>query len=70
MGFFDIIPLTRKLKDCGVFGKSSDEFLNDAIANRKEWELRRQQVVAEMVEKIALEERSPTNYDGSVVMEC
>ena len=29
MGFFDfyIIPLAKKLESCGVFGKSSDEFL-------------------------------------------
>lgn len=32
LGFFDnyIIPLAKKLKDCGVFGVSSDEFLNYA----------------------------------------
>jgi len=53
LGFFDfyIIPLAQKLKDCGVFGKSSDEYLNYAVQNRKEWELRGQDVVAEMVEK-------------------
>lgn len=29
IGFFDyyIIPLAKKLESCGVFGKSSDEFL-------------------------------------------
>ena len=58
IGFFDfyIIPLTKKLKECGVFGKSSDEFLNYALANRKEWEKKGQQVVAEMVATIAEEE--------------
>jgi hypothetical protein len=32
IGFFDfyIIPLAKKLKDCGVFGVSSDEYLNYA----------------------------------------
>ena len=37
LGFFDnyIIPLTRKLKDCGVFGVSSDEYLSYALANRE-----------------------------------
>jgi len=52
IGFFDfyIIPLTKKLKECGVFGVSSDEYLNYAEQNRKEWELRGQEVVAEMVE--------------------
>ena len=30
LGFYDfyIIPLAKKLKDCGVFGVSSDEYLN------------------------------------------
>ena len=40
LGFFDfyIIPLAKKLFTCGVFGVSSDEFLNYALINRKEWE--------------------------------
>jgi len=52
LGFFDfyIIPLARKLKDCGVFGVSSDEYLNYAIRNRAEWERRGCEVVDEMVE--------------------
>lgn len=47
MGFFDfyIIPLAKKLKECGVFGVSSDEFLNYAVANRKEWELKGESIV-------------------------
>ena len=45
------IPLTQKLKDCGVFGVSSDEYLNYAQKNRAEWELKGQTVVAEMVEE-------------------
>jgi len=37
IGFFDfyIIPLAKKLKNCGVFGVSSDEYLNYATKNRK-----------------------------------
>lgn len=37
LGFFDfyVIPLAKKLKDCGVFGVSSDEYLDYAISNRK-----------------------------------
>jgi hypothetical protein len=40
IGFFDfyIIPLAMKLKTCGVFGVSSDEYLNYAMNNRNEWE--------------------------------
>jgi 3'5'-cyclic nucleotide phosphodiesterase len=54
MGFFDfyIIPLAKKLKECGVFGVSSDEYLQYAITNRKEWEQRGQEVVAEMMQRI------------------
>jgi hypothetical protein len=51
IGFFDYytIPLAKKLKDCGVFGVSSDEYLDYAMKNRKEWELRGHEIVAEMV---------------------
>jgi hypothetical protein len=53
IGFFQfyIIPLARKLKDCGVFGVSSDEYLNYAEKNLKEWEREGQEVTATMVEK-------------------
>ena len=54
IGFFDfyIIPLAQKLKDCGVFGVSSDEYMCYAMENRREWESRGQEIVAEMVEKV------------------
>ncbi|CAB9519167.1 Receptor-type guanylate cyclase gcy [Seminavis robusta] len=47
LGFFDfyIIPLAKKLFKCGVFGVSSDEFLNYAEINRKEWEKKGAQMV-------------------------
>ena len=53
IGFFDfyIIPLAKKLKDCGVFGVSSDECLNYAEKNREEWENRGEDVVASMIEE-------------------
>jgi 3'5'-cyclic nucleotide phosphodiesterase len=58
IGFFDfyIIPLAKKLKDCGVFGVSSDEYLNYAIRNRQEWETRGREVVNEMVEAVLARE--------------
>lgn len=48
--FFDfyIIPLAKKLKDCGVFGVSSDEYLSFALKNRAEWESKGRAVVEEM----------------------
>lgn len=54
IGFFDyyVIPLARKLQECGVFGVASDEYLNYAIRNRKEWQERGEEVLAEMLQTI------------------
>jgi hypothetical protein len=54
MGFFDfyIIPLAKKLKMCGVFGVSSDEYLDYATNNRREWEARGQELVASYLRKL------------------
>jgi hypothetical protein len=54
IGFFDcyIIPLAKKLKDCGVFGVSSDEYLSYALQNRKEWERRGKTIVEEMAQSV------------------
>ena len=53
IGFFDfyIIPLAKKLKECDVFGVSSDEYLNYASANRQEWLSKGKQIVVGYVEK-------------------
>jgi 3'5'-cyclic nucleotide phosphodiesterase len=62
--FFDnyVIPLTKKLKDCGVFGVSSDEYLNYAFHNRDEWEAKGQEIVQqyqrEFVMKQQIQEKS------------
>ena len=56
IGFFDfyIIPLAKKLNDCGVFGVSSAEYLNYATQNRNEWKERGKEVVASYVRKYVL----------------
>lgn len=48
--FFDnyVIPLAKKLDDCGVFGVCSDECLNYALENHKEWESKGERVVEDM----------------------
>ncbi|KAL7574161.1 hypothetical protein ACA910_014840 [Epithemia clementina (nom. ined.)] len=53
IGFFEfyIIPLAKQLKDCGVFGVSSDEYLNYATRNKREWMARGQQLVEEFKEE-------------------
>lgn len=59
--FFDnyIIPLTKKLKECGVFGVSSDEYLSYAEANREEWIARGKEVVAEMIANMSSADAPP-----------
>ena len=51
LNFFDnyIIPLAKKLKECKVFGVSSDEYLSYAEQNRAEWEVRGEEIVAQML---------------------
>jgi hypothetical protein len=63
IGFFDfyIIPLAKKLKECGVFGVSSDEYLSYAMQNRKEWEDRGEKMVEEMVERFERSSRTRQN---------
>jgi hypothetical protein len=77
IGFFDfyIIPLAKKLKDCGVFGVSSDEYLNYAMKNREEWEIRGHEVVMEMVEAAESSGRrqkvaSPEKDTNHSLIEC
>jgi 3'5'-cyclic nucleotide phosphodiesterase len=54
LGFYDfyIIPLAKKLKECGVFGVSSYEYLQYAMNNRAEWANRGKEIVAEMKERV------------------
>jgi len=53
-GFLEyyVIPLAKKLKTCGVFGVSSDEYLNYAEQNQKEWEAKGRDIVAGMMENL------------------
>jgi hypothetical protein len=46
--------LANKLKDCRVFGVSSDELLDYALDNRTEWEARGHEIVARMLEEAEL----------------
>ena len=50
LNYFEIYrPLAKKLKDCGVFGPSSDEFLTYAMDNRSEWQAKGESIVEDMV---------------------
>ncbi|KAG7365344.1 adenylate/guanylate cyclase [Nitzschia inconspicua] len=54
LSFLDnyVIPLAKKIGECGVFGVSSDEYLNYAMSNRKEWEVKGKSIVEAMVESL------------------
>jgi hypothetical protein len=47
-----VIPLAKKLKNCGVFGVASDEYLTYALDNRREWETRGKDIVSDMIKKV------------------
>ena len=53
IGFFKfyIIPLAKKLKECGVFGVSHAEYLNYAEANLAEWERKGKEIANGMHER-------------------
>jgi hypothetical protein len=61
IGFFDfyILPLAKELKDCGVFGVSSYEYLNYAEKNRREWQNRGQEIVADMMQSLNKDSLEP-----------
>lgn len=54
-----VIPLSKKLKDCGVFGSTSGENLNNAQNNRNQWVREGEAIVKDMVERVKAE------YDGA-----
>lgn len=51
LDFFDfyVIPMAKKLRQCGVFGVTGDELIKYAEANRKEWEEKGQDSVKDYV---------------------
>jgi hypothetical protein len=50
LDFYDyyIIPLAKKMKECGVFGVTGSEYLQYAMNNRSEWYARGKEIVEEM----------------------
>jgi hypothetical protein len=66
-----VIPLAKKLKECGVFGVASDEYLTYALENRREWETRGKAIVNDMVKKItnAVENNQEWEDPGRVIVE-
>jgi class 3 adenylate cyclase len=53
--FFDqfVIPLAKKLKDCGKFGNAGEDAFSAAQSNRKEWVVKGVSIVGEFKKKYA-----------------
>ena len=67
--FFDnwVLPLASKLKETGVFGTVSDEFLSQAQKNRKMWEVHGEDLCKSMLERAnEVEEDSAVSPRSSV----
>ena len=64
--FYDnyVIPLAMKLKECGVFGVSSDEYLTYAVQNRTEWEKRGEEICKAMRERCEQTEGKKTKKEA------
>ena len=55
VGFFQ---LAKKLKECNVFGVSSDEYLNYAVENREEWTQKGEDIVKQLMAKYGAVEKN------------
>ena len=53
LGFLDhyVLPLAKRLKECGVYGVSSEEYYGFAVENRREWEVKGHDVVRGMLQR-------------------
>jgi len=60
--FFDnfVLPLAKKLFACGVFGTCSDELLNYAVNNRKEWVERGDASVKKYIDAVSSSSAPPS----------
>lgn len=48
-----MIPLAKKLDECGVFGVASDEGLFHARENMRQWEVDGESIVEEMLQRFS-----------------
>lgn len=66
--FYDnyVIPLAKKLKDCGVFGVASAECLTYALDNRREWAAKGEAIVKRMKEHASTPAWARTLSDRSI----
>lgn len=64
--FFDnyVIPLSKKLHQCQVFGATSQELMENAYENRGEWECKGRQLVTDMEQWVADLTRTSTSLSA------
>ena len=69
MMFFDkhIIPLAKRLADSGMFGPTAFMLLQNAQDNRREWEIRGQQILQDMQERLQVLRPEVASAQASVI---
>jgi len=65
IGFYDfyIIPLAKKLKECGVFSTAGDEYLGNALENRRRWTDEGEMVTQKLISRCSCARRKETVHD-------
>jgi hypothetical protein len=55
LSFLDhyVLPLVQNIKDCQVFGSSSDKYYHYATRNRSEWKIQGMDIVSAMIDKFS-----------------
>lgn len=68
MGFFDhhVLPLATRLQEFKLFGAGSEEYLKNAISNRREWEHHGTSMVEGYLEEFALKTAVAAGIEKSV----
>jgi hypothetical protein len=58
-----ILPLAQSVRACGVFGAVSDQYMNYAEQNRREWEQKGKETVQGYLLKYAQQEGKPPKIE-------
>jgi 3'5'-cyclic nucleotide phosphodiesterase len=66
LSFLDnyVIPLAKRLRECKIYGVSSEEYYGFALENRREWERKGRDIVS------AFQLRASVGYSNNVTREC
>jgi len=63
-----VIPLAKKMDECGVFGPSGDQYMSHAVANRNEWEKTGEDILKRMIEAVRVIEPDGSEVQGTATI--